>query len=278
MVTVVGAQFAAGGAVLAGGRRRHEVERASLEAVRGRGQGTNRTDLDDVAREVGVVGILLVGADLLQCAALDQSDERVARDLLGEPGAAGAEDAALAVQQDLRRDTHRLGERALDALVAALRPAVGHGLILQGALAALVADRAVQRVVDEQELDHAVLGLLRHRRGDLGVDLHALGHRHGAGGLRLREPTAVAGVGDVNHALAAGADGVEQRVVAEARDRGADHLGGPDDQRALGNADLLAVDGQRDEIRLGRQLSGLGRLGVDGHRASPSTANRALFS
>ena len=43
-------------------------------------------------------------------------------------------------------------------------------LVLQRALAALVAHRAVERVVDEEELEDAVLRLLGH--GGLGVDLH----------------------------------------------------------------------------------------------------------
>ena len=42
----------------------------------------------------------------------------------------------------------------------ALARAVGQGLVLQGALAPLVAHRAVERVVDQQELEDAVLGLL----------------------------------------------------------------------------------------------------------------------
>src|SRR5690348_17779164 len=46
-------------------------------------------------------------------------------------------------------------------------------LVLQVALAALVADRAIQRVVDEQELHHPVARLLDHRR--VGEDLHAFG-------------------------------------------------------------------------------------------------------
>ena len=46
----------------------------------------------------------------------------------------------------------------------------------------------------------------------------------------------VAGVGHVDEALPAGADRVEQRVVAEPRDLDADLLGGPDDQGALGHA------------------------------------------
>ena len=61
---------------------------------------------------------------------------------------------------------------------------------------------------------------------------------------------AVAGVRDVDQALAAGADRREQRVVAEPRDLDADLLGGADHQGVLGDADLDAVDGQRDEIGL----------------------------
>jgi hypothetical protein len=53
-------------------------------------------------------------------------------------------------------------------------------------------------------------------------------HRRGAGGERLALAL------DLDQALAAGADRVEQRVVAEPRDGDADHLGGPDDQVPLG--------------------------------------------
>ena len=101
-----------------------------------------------------------------------------------------------------------LGKVRLTPVEAGLAAAVGHRLVLQRALAALVADRAVERVVDQQELHDALLRLVGDRRGDLGVDDHALGDRQRAGGLRLREAAAVAGVGDVDQALAAGADRV----------------------------------------------------------------------
>jgi hypothetical protein len=61
--------------------------------------------------------------------------------------------------------------------------AVAHGQILQLALAALVADRAVQRVVDEQELHHRLLrldGLVA-----LGAHDHALRHRVAQAGMGL---------------------------------------------------------------------------------------------
>ena len=69
--------------------------------------------------------------------------------------------------------------------------AKGHCLVLQVALATLVADRAVQRVVDEQKLHHPLAGLFHHRR--FGVDFRWLAiapgaqiaHPHGAGGNRF---------------------------------------------------------------------------------------------
>jgi hypothetical protein len=227
-----------------------QVEGAGAEAVIGAGEGTHRADLDGVAGEVGLEGLLLVDADLLQRTALDQRDERVTGDLLGEPRAAGAQHAALTIEQHLRRDVDRLGEGPLDALEAALAAAVGHRLVLQRALAALVADRAVERVVDQQELHDPLLGLVGDLAGDLGVDDHALGDRQGAGGLRLGEAAAVAGVRHLHEALPAGADRRQQRVVAEPWDLGADLLGGPDHQGVPGDAHLDAVDRDADQADL----------------------------
>ena len=49
-----------------------------------------------------------------------------------------------------------------------LGPAVAHRLVLQRALAALVADRAVERVVDEQQLHDALLRLVGDRARSAG--------------------------------------------------------------------------------------------------------------
>jgi len=51
--------------------------------------------------------------------------------------------------------------------------------VLQLALPALVADRAIERVIDEQELHGGALRADGAR--GLGEDLHALDHRGGAG-------------------------------------------------------------------------------------------------
>src|SRR5262249_10895058 len=159
--------------------RGDEVERAGTEPVLGTRQRADRADLDGVAGEVrvelhisgarrglvredlaarvgrlvdGVVpggaleGRVPVDADLLGRGALHQVDELVAGDLLGEPRTALAQHAALAVEQHLRGDRDRLGELTLLLVEAGVGAAGRHRLVLQRALAALVAHRAVQRV------------------------------------------------------------------------------------------------------------------------------------
>ncbi len=240
----------AAGVVLGDRRRRDEVEGPRAEAVRRGGQRADRADLDGVAGEVALERLLLVDPDLLERAALDERDEGVAGDLLGEAGAARAQHAALAVEQDLGGDVDRLGVEPLVLGEPGLAAAVAHRLVLQRALAALVADGAVERVVDQQELHLSLLGLVGDRRGGLGVDHHPLGDGDRARGLRLGHPTAVARVGDLDQALPAGADRRQQRVVAEPRDLHADPLGRPDHQGVLGHRDLDAVDGQGDLVGL----------------------------
>ena len=141
-----------------------EVPRPGLEAVGRRGERADRADLHGVAAEVAGERVVGEGVDLRLVAAVLEVDERVAGHVLGEAGAAVAEDAALAVEGHEVADRDRLLEVALLLDEPALARAVGHRLVLERALAALVAHGAVERVVDEQELEHAVLGLL----GDLG--------------------------------------------------------------------------------------------------------------
>ena len=266
--------------MLADALRGDQVERPGAEPVGGAGQRTDRADLHGVAGEVARERLpALVSAPpsvtrssreaetparrrrSAARAAVLQVDERVAGDLLGEPGAALAEHAALAVEQHLGRDPDRLGEGPLGLLEAARRRAVAHRLVLQRALAALVADRAVERVVDQEQLDDAGLRLGGDRRGVLGPDDHARRDLEGAGGLRLRHgPQRPVGARsrDLDEALPAGAGRSEQRVVAEPRDGDADLLGGADDERALGHAHLDVVDRRRDELGSGLAVDGGG--------------------
>ncbi|CAM3971119.1 hypothetical protein NORO109296_15625 [Nocardiopsis rhodophaea] len=273
---VVGALGAPRGAVLAHTGGTDQVEGAGAEAIGGAGERAHRTDLHGVAGEVGLEGLTLGDTDLFLGAALQQLDEGVSGDFGREAGAPGALDAALAVKQDLAGQRDGLGEGPLGVEEPRLSLPGAHRLVLQRALAALVADGAVQRVVDQEELHDPALGLLRHRGGEVGLDDHPVHDGDGAGGLRFGHAAPVARVGDLDEALAAGPGGFEQRVVAEAGDLDSQQFGGADDQRALGHLDLEPVDGDGDEV-LGRHrgCATRCRVGRDGHRAPPHTVERA---
>ena len=101
--------------------------------------------------------------------------EHIARNFLTEAHAALAQNAALAVEQDLRGELQRLAIRTLCVNEARTLAAFAHCLVLQGAFAALIADRAIQRVVDEQEFHHAFLGATGNLGGALGLHHHAGG-------------------------------------------------------------------------------------------------------
>ncbi len=199
----------------AGGFDLIEVPRPGGETVRSGGQRADRADLHGVAAEVGREGLGGEGGHLDRLTPPGEVDLRLAGHVRGEARAAGALDAAFAVEQHEVRDGDGLLEVALLLDEARLTGAVGQRLVLQRALAALVAHRAVERVVGQQELEHAVLGLLHLLRG--GVDDHALAGLDEAGRLQRGAPRAI----HLDQAHAAHADGLHARVVAEARDVGA---------------------------------------------------------
>ncbi len=96
--------------------------------------------------------------------------------------AAVAEDAARAVVEDGGRPLLLIA-MVLDLDEVAFACAVFEGHVLQLALAACVANGAVERVIAEEQLDG---GLARLRDlGRLGDEHLALGHLRGAGGLQL---------------------------------------------------------------------------------------------
>src|SRR3546814_5089125 len=95
----------------------------------------------------------------------DWSSDVCSSDLfLGKTDAARALDAPRHHRLDDRPHVF-FGDRALVLLEARMAAAIGHRLILQIALAALIADRAIERMVDQQEFHHAFARGLDHRRG-----------------------------------------------------------------------------------------------------------------
>ena len=227
------------------------VPRPRLEAVVPRRDGADGADVHEIAGEQRVDAVLLEGGDLAAVAAVHDADLRVAVDVLHEADAARAQDAAVAVQHQRRTEVD-VGldavavERAPRELHAAVVAAEGVGEVLERALAALVADRAVERVVQQQELEHAgagVLDLLGRRVHD-----HPVRRRDRARHLELRHLL------DLHQADAAGPVHAQRGVIAVVRDLGARLDGGLEDRTALGDRHLAAVDRERDCVH--KRLAG----------------------
>src|SRR5262249_8679979 len=162
-------------------------------------------------------------------------------DLGREAHAAGAMDAPVHDGLDQHPYVFVL-DRALVLVEAAGIDAIGHGLVLQVAFPALVADRAIQRVIDQQELHHPFARLAHHRR--LGADRRrlavwsrpAVAHAPRAGSDRLGRAL------ELDQAHAAIAGDREPFMEAEARDFRARGLAGLEQRVLRRNVDFLAVD------------------------------------
>ncbi len=148
-----------------------EIPRPGLEPVRLGGERTDRTDLHGVAAEVADERLVGERGDLRVVAATGEVDQRVAGDLVGEAGATIAQDAALAVEQHEIADRDRLLEVTLLLDVATLARTVAERLILQRAFAALVAHRAVEWMVGEQQFDDALLQQLAPSRSAVSTTM-----------------------------------------------------------------------------------------------------------
>ena len=230
------------------------VPRPRAKAVLPGGDGADRADIHQVAREQRVDALFVEGGNLAAVAAVDGADLRVAIHFGHEAAAARAQDAAVAVQHQRRAEV----DVGLDALAVkrAAREVHAAGVVaelvrevLQRALAALVADRAIERVIDQQELEHALaafdgLGVLR-------VHHHAFSHRRRARRLQL------AHLFDLHQADATRGVDAETGVVAVIRDLDAGFNGGLEDRGALRHGQLAAINGQRDVFHDFRMISGL---------------------
>ncbi len=84
-------------------------------------------------------------------AAIDEAEDVVMRDFLGKTNAARAEDAALVVERDARAEFHVLRFLHLVLEETRILPAVFDAEFLEPAFARLVADRAIERVIDEEK-------------------------------------------------------------------------------------------------------------------------------
>ena len=155
---------------------------ARRKTERARSQRAHRAQVNDVAGQFGIERAPEERHDFGVLAAIRLPQFHVAGDFLHEAHAAGAVDAAGHVGGDQRAEVF-VEHDALFFTIARLVAAVADRQILQLAFAALVANRAIQRVIDEQKLHH---GLLRpHGVFRMRPHFHAVGHGRGTGGQRL---------------------------------------------------------------------------------------------
>ncbi len=232
-----------------GAERVHHVDDLGLGHLPGAGLEGRRllqkrahgAEIGDIALQLGPHGGFEIGRDLHVLATTDGAHVARPRHLGGEADTARAVDAAVHRRPHDRADVLVL-DGPLVLVEARAGDAEGHRLILQVAFAALVADRAIQRMVDQQKFHDAMAGLLDH--GRLGRDLGSLAvragpavaHAPGAGGHRLRRALEL----DETHAAIAGDR--QPLMEAEARDLGAGGLAGLQERVIRRNVDFPSVD------------------------------------
>ena len=174
-----------------------------------------------------------IGDDHRVCAAVLHAERPHIHAFAAHADAAVAEDAARAVVKDGRRPL-LLVAMVLGLGVEAFARAILEGHVLQFALAAGIADGAVERVVAEEQLDR---GLARLRDfGRLGDEDLAFGDGGGAGGLQLGNFFLA------HDAHAAGGLQREAGIVAESRNLDAGLAARVNEQRSRGRGELFSVD------------------------------------
>ncbi len=209
------------------------LPRARLVAIAAAGQCADGADVDAHAALFAVEAIALVGRDDGTDAAILNAERPDVHAFAAHASAAVAEDAARPVVEDCGRPL-LLFAVLLGLGVEALAGAVLEGHVLQFALAACVADRAVERMIAEQQFDGRFARLSDFRRFG-GEDL-AFGNRGGAGRLQLRHLFLA------HDAHAACRLQAEAGIVAEGRDLDARLAARFNEQRSRGSGELLSVD------------------------------------
>ena len=227
-------EIGASGIVRADGLAARQLPSAGAIAKRLAGERAHWANVDHVARQLGVNGLTQKGFNLGVLAPVRHAQLHHAGHFLAKAHAAGAMNAAAHFLHADQRAHVLNRDHALFFSVARVGRTVAHRQVLQLAFAALVANRAVQRVVDKQKLHHRLLRL--DSLVGLGAHHHALGDRRGAGGHGL------GGFFNVHQAHAAVSGDAELLVVAEMGNVGARFFGRMHDHAAFQNLYLLAVE------------------------------------
>ena len=114
-----------------------------------------RTNVHGIQRVIVIKNPARIRGECAVTAAIDDTERIVAHDIACEPDAARAKDAAFIIEHDARAEINSLGLVNLRFNETALRFPVIDGIFLQLAFAGLIANRAIERMIDEQEFEHA---------------------------------------------------------------------------------------------------------------------------
>ena len=179
--------IAAGGATGADALGLLEEPDAHLEAEIGRGQRADGADIDGVERVIAIERAVRMAGD--------------GRYGCRDPTKPSTSSCATSFMKRMQREqrTQRSASRVTRGPTSTFfgfltlcsrkrEPPLPYSTreLLELALAGLVADGAIERMIDEQKLHHALAAFLDHR--GIGADAHALGDVLGAGNLRARNP------------------------------------------------------------------------------------------
>src|SRR5438477_9164834 len=136
------------------------VPRTGLESIVARGDRADRADVHEVARYERAHAFFLERRDLAAISPIDDVDLRVAVDVAHEPHAARTQDTALPIEHQRWSEI----DVTLDTVTVEYPPGEFHaavvgpervGAVLQRTFAACVSHWTVERVIDEQEFEHA---------------------------------------------------------------------------------------------------------------------------
>ena len=139
-----------------------QFPRTGGKGIRFRNQCTHGTKINNIALHVGIERFAKVARDLSIFTTTGLAHFVNTGHLSGEAYTAGAGNAPRHVGFDQRPQIQILG-CSLGLAETRKIDAISHGLILQITLTALIADRAIKRMVDQQELHHTLTGFLNHR-------------------------------------------------------------------------------------------------------------------
>jgi hypothetical protein len=146
-------------------------------------QAADGTDVDNISGEDIGDGTIAEGSDVVSVPALKDGHQMLARDFIHEPHAARAHDASVAFNVDQSVEL-RFEESAPFVLHAAVAEAVFHAVALEHTFTAPVANRAIERMLNEKEFHHSLAAILDERA--FGFNLEPLGAGHVAGDIGTR--------------------------------------------------------------------------------------------